>query len=67
MNPTIVHDWIERKFVWTVSNDKTARDTGDAYCIYLNGKLHVENIDVHTFLKLYDELSPSAQKNKVAA
>ena len=67
MNPTIVHDWIDRQFVWTVSKDKVAIAKGDAYCIYLNGKLHVENIDVHTFLELYDELSESAQKIKQAA
>ena len=67
MNPTIVHDWIDRQLVWTVSNDKASIAKDNAYCIYLNGKLHVENINVETFLKLYDELSPSAQKIKQAA
>ena len=65
MNPICIDD--KRSFVWTVSKDKAEVAKGNAYCIYLNGNLHVENLDVETFLKLYDKLSPSAQKNKVAA
>lgn len=64
MNPKTIND--SRSFVWTVSKDKAAVAKGDAYCIYLNGNLHVENLDVETFLKLYDELSPYVYKNKVA-
>jgi hypothetical protein len=65
MNPICIDD--KRSFVWTVSKDKSEVAKGNAYCIYLYGNLHIENLDVHNFLKLYDELSPSAQKNKVAA
>lgn len=64
MNPICIDD--KRSFVWTVSKDKAAVAKGDAYCIYLNGNLHVENLDIETFLKLYDELNPAVRKIKEA-
>lgn len=57
MNPSCILD--SRPFVWTVSCDPMARERGDAYCIYLYGNLHVENLNVHDFLKMYDSLNPN--------
>lgn len=62
MNPPTRVD--SRPFVWTVSEDKEARDRGDAYCIYLHGHLLVENLNVHDFLKMYNKLHP--QKSEQA-
>lgn len=58
MNPRTILD--SRPFVWTISADREARKSGDAYCIYLYGQLHAENLDIDTFLKMYDSLSPYA-------
>lgn len=49
MNPTTINDG--RSFVWTVS-----QDIKDTYCIYLNSKLHAENLDFESFWKLYNQL-----------
>ena len=62
MNPTNVADYCHRSFVWTISNDPAARKSGNAYCIYLHGNLHAENLDVDTFLKMYDSLNPNTNK-----
>jgi|LakMenEpi03Aug12_release.lakeMendotaPanAssembly.Ray.scaffolds.fasta_scaffold184129_6 hypothetical protein len=65
MNPICIDD--KRPFVWMVSRDKSEVAKGNAYCIYLHGNLHVENLNVEDFLKLYDELSPLSHTNKQAA
>lgn len=49
MNPSVIND--TRTVVWTFS--ETVKDT---YCIYLNGHLHAENLDIESFLVLYRKL-----------
>lgn len=54
MNPEKIND--TRSVVWTVTENKAMRDAGYAYCIYRFGSLYRENLTVHDFLNIYNNL-----------
>lgn len=54
MNPSKIND--TRSVVWTVTENKAMRDAGYAYCIYRFGSLYRENLTVHDFLDIYNNL-----------